>query len=286
MTIIMVSELHNNSGISSHDLANVSEDFSNNIMSKKSVKGRQIKEARAKIANAENILLDWDGCVATENQPFENAVKFLRNLKKPYVIISNNTTKMPKDFAKILNAQGLKVNEGQIITAGCETINYAYENGFRKVEILGSYKLILYAKRRGLEIASKDPDAIILLRDVRFNYVKLCDVVNKIKCHIPLIVGNADLTHPGKNGKIVPETGALYAAIDACLDIDGRKSVIFVGKPFARLFQCAAKRFNLDLKKTVLIGDNPETDIKGAHAVGAQAILVNGDSGINFADLL
>jgi 4-nitrophenyl phosphatase len=249
-------------------------------------KSQLASDARLKIAAAESLLIDWDGCIVLENHPLEAAIKFLRTINKPYVIISNNTTKVPHDFTRILARHGIAINDNQIFTAGCETINYAYEKGFRNIEIIGSSKMVLYAKRSGFMVSHKDTEAIILLRDIKFTYQKLYEIVNKINRGIPLIVGNADLTHPGIDGKIVPETGAIYSAISACLNDEKLKTVEFVGKPYGRLFKCAAQRLNIDLTKTVLIGDNPETDAKGAHAFGAKAILINGKTGIGFEDLI
>lgn len=53
-------------------------------------------------------------------------------------------------------------------------------------------------------------------------------------------------------------------------------SVHLVGKPSKMIFEAALKRFpsGISREKVIMIGDTPETDIRGAHGVGIAAALV------------
>lgn len=52
-------------------------------------------------------------------------------------------------------------------------------------------------------------------------------------------------------------------------------SEIGVRKPAARIFRVAAQRFNVELNEILHVGDEPETDLKGARAAGLDALLVD-----------
>jgi putative hydrolase of the HAD superfamily len=52
-------------------------------------------------------------------------------------------------------------------------------------------------------------------------------------------------------------------------------SEIGVRKPAARIFRVAAQRFNVELNEILHVGDEPETDFKGARAAGLNALLVD-----------
>ncbi len=244
---------------------------------------RMIIEAREKIDKAQVILFDWDGCIAIEDKPTESAIRFLLKLRKPFAILSNNSTKLPKDFAAILSTYGVQIDEDRIFLAGSETIKYAKEIGIKKVQIIGGIRMINFAKNIGLDIDNKDPQSIILLRDSMFNYKKLQDVVNKLSRGVPLIVANPDLTHPGSNGELIPETGALFSAINSCVSKTGFEYTV-IGKPFSRLFDRVSYKFKVSMSDALMIGDNIDTDVKGACSIGANAILINTEFGISFSD--
>ena len=84
-----------------------------------------------------------------------------------------------------------------------------------------------------------------------------------------MIVANPDLTHPGEHGPVI-ETGALLALLKACVP---RPNITLVGKPSAYLFHAALG--SVLPAGAVMIGDNMETDIAGARALGIRAIHVS-----------
>ncbi len=82
-------------------------------------------------------------------------------------------------------------------------------------------------------------------------------------------MANPDLTHPETHGNVAPETGALLAALNACV-APHRLEAEVIGKPFPRLFQRAIAALGATPEATVMIGDNPATDMAGAAALGMQ----------------
>ncbi|MPT38552.1 MAG: haloacid dehalogenase, partial [Achromobacter sp.] len=86
-----------------------------------------------------------------------------------------------------------------------------------------------------------------------------------------LMVSNGDLTHPGPQGSVVPETGALLRAVLACAP--GIRPLI-LGKPAAMLFQEGLRRLGLPAGDVTVIGDNARTDALGAARLGMAYLLV------------
>lgn len=94
---------------------------------------------------------------------------------------------------------------------------------------------------------------------------------------IPLVCAGND-TSSYKNGDICLASGAIaeqYAVLG------GR--ILTIGKPDVKLFAYALDGIpNLDKAKTLMIGDNITTDVKGANLFGIDAALVSKGVHINF----
>jgi 4-nitrophenyl phosphatase len=200
-------------------------------------------------------------------------------------IVSNNSTALPEDFAEILFRCGAEVPAGRILLAGAEALARACETGGRRAMVLGDGRLKAHGRNRGLEIVREGADVVVLLRDTRFSYAKLERAANCLRGGARLIVANPDLTHPSLRDRVVPETGALLAALLACSG-PGEVEAEVVGKPSPRLFDKACQALSVRPPEAVMIGDNPATDIAGAEAMGLQSLLVGAGSALSFAQLL
>jgi HAD superfamily hydrolase (TIGR01450 family) len=238
-----------------------------------------------KLEQASGILLDWDGCIAVANRPTPWAAQFIRERLDKIAIISNNSTNMPEDFAQILGRMGIKFDPKRIVLAGVEALKRAVELAPKGALVLGDSRIKAYARNLGIPLVQDNAELVILLRDIRFSYSRLERAANCLKAGARLIVANPDATHPGRGGTIVPETGALHAALLACVgDVTVETEVI--GKPGARLFERACNTLSISPRFGVMIGDNPATDIAGADALGMQSILVGPRASIGFQDLV
>ncbi|CAL4869385.1 Dihydroxyacetone phosphatase (plasmid) [Asticcacaulis sp. MM231] len=232
---------------------------------------------------ATHVLLDWDGCVALADKPLPAAIAFMRAWAGRVAIVSNNSTHMPEDFVAILAAAGITLPASHVLLAGAEALHQARDSGAGRVMVLGDHRLKTYAKSLGLMVVREEADLVVLLRDKQFSYVKLARAANCLRRGARLIVANPDLTHPGANGCLVPETGALLAAIlagtdHASIDYD------IIGKPSRGLFERACQVLGASPQTTVMIGDNPKTDGDGARAHGLRAVLIGPASGLSFRD--
>jgi HAD superfamily hydrolase (TIGR01450 family) len=225
------------------------------------------------LSAARGFLLDWDGCCAVDNLLVPSAARFLRANRQRSVIVSNNSSNTAEDFLRILSKAGIEMRAEQIILAGVEALSRAAASGSRRTWVLSDPRMRFLARRLGVCLEAEAPDLVVLLRDTRFSYLRLEKIINALASGASLIVSNPDMTHPGRGGTIRPETGALLAAIQACIKLPGSQFEI-VGKPAAGLFLKGCAVLDQDPASLVMIGDNPVTDIAGAEALGMGALLV------------
>lgn len=245
----------------------------------------RVEDRIAALMSAKAILLDWDGCASIANHPLPMTIDFLKLYGDRVVIVSNNSTLLPSDIAEALTKAGARFPTDRILLAGCEALIAAAESGSDvRALVLGSSRMKAFAKKLGLNLVQENIELVVLLRDTRFSYAKLDRAVQALRLGARLIVANPDKTHPGADGALVPETGALLAAMGACVDLAAIEMAV-IGKPSARLFEKACRSLQASPGQAVMIGDNPLTDIAGAQAVGMESILVAPGSALTLRDL-
>lgn len=239
---------------------------------------------RQMLGMAKGILLDWDGCIAVNNRVGSDAARLIAHHADRVAIVSNNSTNLPEDFAAILAESGLTVPRERIFTAGVEAIRHVAALGAPRVMLLSGPKMRRLARDMGVLLVREEPDLVLLMRDARFTYAKLERAANALRDGARLVVANADRTHPGPAGRLVPETGALLAALLACLDRTPEMEVL--GKPGPLLFEQACACLGVAPQEAVMIGDNPETDGEGARRFGLRSIIIGGAAALSMEDLV
>ena len=224
------------------------------------------------IPAAEGFIVDLDGTLITGRSVLPNAVRLLEHLKGRFVIVSNDAEHVPAQVGRMLDALGLPVPADRIVLAGTQTLDLiAAERSGAKILLLGSNALKRYAHNIGLRLVASEPDVVVVGRDRRFSYAKLAIAVNAVRAGAELVATNTDHTHPGPNGSVVPETGALLAAILNCVEA---ASYRVIGKPEPALFTTALRILGVPAASAAVIGDNPRTDGLGAQRLGMRYIEV------------
>lgn len=225
------------------------------------------------LSTAALVLLDLDGCLAFGNEPHAAASTLLKQLDSRYVVLSNNSTQTPAGLAAELKSRGLSVDPARIILAGALMIDrLAVSRREASIALFAAAEIETYALSKGLLLSSTDDAEIVALaRDTAFTYDKLQRGVGLLAAGAKFIVSNPDLTHPGPQGIPVPETGSLLKAFHAC--IPGVTPEI-VGKPSPTMFEAALQTFGGTPATTIMVGDNPMTDGRGAEQAGIRALLV------------
>jgi HAD superfamily hydrolase (TIGR01450 family) len=211
-------------------------------------------------------LVDLDGTLARGGQALPGASAFLAALEGRFVIVSNDGEHTPLELSRGLKRMGLHAAPHRIILAGTTALDeIARRRPRARVLMMASKSLMIHARDLGLVPVQARPDIVYLGRDRHFSFERLALAANAVRDGAELVATNPDLVHPGADGAVVPETGALLAALLACT---GAVAHQVIGKPEPALFQTGLDLLGLPKGAVMVVGDNPATDGEGARRLG------------------
>lgn len=224
------------------------------------------------------LFFDLDGCIYFGRKLAERAndlLDLLRDQGYRIGFITNNSRENAAEIRDKLDEMGLRL-QGELIVSATEAVaDYLRDvYGHVRVKIAGSASLsgaIANAGHRVLDWAQPDrADVIVVGRDTEFDYQRLEQVVNEIALGVRVVSTNPDYSHPGEDGRVVPETGSLLAAVES---ITG-SPIVSIGKPHAWMYELAMRKYGVVPAECVMIGDNLATDIAGAEQNGMKTVWV------------
>lgn len=226
----------------------------------------------------EAILCDLDGCLIAAGRALPGAVAFAETAGERLSIVSNNSADTALTLSRKLAGIGLDLPPERIFLAGelaVRTVAAEYPGG--RVLLFSEPALQGLAEELGLrQLRGHEADAVILARDTSFTLTRLEEALRALEKGAALTLTNPDLFHPNADGRPVPETGALFAGLRACLpDIGAR----VIGKPEPLLIEAALRHSGVAAARAVFVGDNAETDGIAAERSGLDFLhLVAGSS--------
>ena len=234
----------------------------------------RIEEGRALLDRQERILCDLDGCLIQDGAAIEGAAELVARHGRKFRILTNNSTDTPDTLSDKLAGYGIGIDARQIVLAGSAAVDILADRypGAR-ILMLASDAIRDHARKKGLiplGMAATDlPDLVLICRDTGFTYDRIQQVINHVGLDVPYYAANPDLTHPGRGGLPVIETGLILQMIrQAC----GRPPRAVIGKPEPDLYLAALD--GVAPQNAVMIGDNPRTDIEGAARLDMPSIQV------------
>ncbi len=235
------------------------------------------------LAPFHGFLIDLDGTLIRGEETVAGAADLLEATGGHFVIVSNNSTDTPDTLSPRLVRSGLPIPPGRILLAGTLALErIALRRPGARVLLLASAALHQHARLLGLRPEETEPEIVLVARDDRLTYARLAAAANAVLAGAELVITNPDLTHPGTGGSVVPETGAIAAALLACT---GPVPRLLVGKPEPALFAAGLARLGTPAGRTLVIGDNPATDAAGAAKVNLPYILVGPHQGVSVKEL-
>jgi 4-nitrophenyl phosphatase len=112
-------------------------------------------------------------------------------------------------------------------------------------------------------------DAVIVGLHPGLHYGELATAMSAVAAGARLIATNADARYPTPAG-FLPGAGSIVAALATATGITPE----VIGKPSPAMFSAIIESSGVPTRETVVVGDNPDADIAGAHRAGCAAILV------------
>ncbi|KZT54986.1 2-phosphoglycolate phosphatase [Calocera cornea HHB12733] len=257
-------------------------------------------EEISKLLDYETFLFDCDGVLWQGDVLIpgaKEALALLRQHKKRIIFVTNNATKSRKAYKKKFDVLGIEAYEEEVFGSAyatavyCSTVlNFKKEDrvyiiGMSGIEeeldaegishTGGSDPADLQAGPYTLDQFTDDPSikAVIVGLDQYLNYTKISKalqyLVRNEGCHF--IATNSDSTYPAADG-ILPGAGSMYAPLQYIL----KRSPVSIGKPNKTMLDCIVAKCvqHFDRKKSIMIGDRLDTDVKFGIDGGIDTCLV------------
>ncbi len=228
--------------------------------------------------------IDLDGTVYLGKRPLPNikeVLQYLREQGKRLLFLTNDASLRRERIAAKLHNMGIAVTPEEIINPSYVAVRYLRQHhSDTPLYVIGEGDLPGELAAAGLPLCA-DPNqigAVLVSTDHRFNYRKLKTAFNAIRRGAVFLATNADRTYPNQHGEEVPDAGAIIAALEACT---ARSVDVLFGKPATLMAELALETVGLPAEQCLLIGDNPETDIRMGNQLGIPTALVRSGVAIN-----
>lgn len=220
------------------------------------------------------LIVDMDGVLYRGERPMPGLEGFFSLIDgHPFALLTNNSTLSAADCAEKLGRMGVNVREAAIVTVSDATSRYLASvlPGGGPAFVLGSPALKAAVALAGLDVVPEGglADVVVVGLDRTFSYTALTHAVRLVGKGAALVATSLDpvlLTEEG----VVPGSGALIAAVRACVDAEP----VCVGKPSPAMFEVALSLIGTPAGESLVIGDNLLADIAGGAAAGARTTLL------------
>jgi NagD protein len=217
--------------------------------------------------------MDMDGVLMHEEQAIPGAREFLarlRELGRPFLVLTNNSIYTPRDLAARLRASGLEVPEGSIWTSALAMAQFLGEQRPRgSAFVIGEAGLTTALHEAGYTLTDRDPDYVVLGETRTYSFERITRAIRLIEAGARFIATNPDATGPSIDGPL-PATGSVAALISAAT---GREPY-FIGKPNPLMMRSALNAIDAHSESAVMIGDRMDTDVVSGLEAGMETVLV------------
>lgn len=220
-------------------------------------------------------LFDLDGVLYRGKEAVPYAAQTLARVRQgdfTAVFVTNNASRIPEVVAAQLVSLGIEAHPDDILSSAHIGVKLAQSlcGESAKVLLCGAEGLYQAAREAGLEIvesADDKPEAVIHGFSPEMNWERLSEGVLAIRAGARYIATNLDRVIPRERGLMIG-VGSLVKAVTHATGIEP----ISGAKPEPQMFRHAAEKAGAS--NPLVIGDNLDTDIKGAHASAYPALHV------------
>lgn len=221
----------------------------------------------------ESWLMDMDGVLVHESTALPGADGFLRRLReleRPFLLLTNNSIYTRRDLAARLQASGLDVAEDAIWTSALATAGFLEsQRPGGTAFVVGESGLTTALYQGGYTMTDRDPDYVVLGETRTYSFERITQAIRLIGAGARFIATNPDPTGPSPSGPL-PATGSVAALITRATGVEP----YYVGKPNPLMMRSALNTLEAHSETTAMIGDRMDTDIVAGLEAGLETILV------------
>ncbi len=219
----------------------------------------------------------------------ENFIQKIKERKKQFFVLTNGASKTPEKMAQFYSSLGLHIPSEQIISSGSLINNWVKDQNLtgKKTYAIGPADSQNLVKNAGLVLVEAkniheasvfvilDQKSDNLLRDID---LMLTGIINKIdhQDELHLCLPNPDIYYNKSSTAFGITSGSIALIIERALNLRygaAHPKFVRLGKPFSPIFD-AAKSLYSSSARTIMIGDQLETDILGARDSGLESCLI------------
>ena len=235
------------------------------------------------------VIFDLDGVVYRGDHVVAGAPQLITRLRDAGVLVrfaTNNSMRMPDDFARRLTALGVPAAADEIVTSTTATIEHLRRHlpDVRRVLAVGEQGLCTMLREVGYDVtlaqdaAGPEPDgsplaasydAVVAGLDLGFSFRSLAAAQAALMAGARFVATNNDAWYPTQRG-FLPGAGSMVAAIRAASGI----VPTVIGKPEPGMFIAILEKVDVLPSDALVVGDNPDADIIAANRAGIPGVLV------------
>ncbi len=229
----------------------------------------KIKELK----NKKIFFIDRDGTLTLGDRIMAGSNSFLELLSfknKIFYILTNNSSKTPRQHYEQFNRAGLKLKEHNVLVSLQPTLLYLKQEGFTNLFWVANERVSKYIREQGFVFDDSNPQAVLLTYDDEINYAKLKKIISFIRKGYPYYATHLDTLCPTNEG-LIPDIGTFIQVIETATGSLPNKTF---GKPNLDFIKPILDKHGLCEKDAVIIGDRLYTDIKLAENSEMTSVLV------------
>lgn len=223
-------------------------------------------------------LTDMDGVLVHEDHMVPGADEFLAELRAeeiPFLVLTNNSIRTPRDLQARLRQTGLEIPGHSIWTSALATASFLNEQRpGGTAYVVGESGLTTALHEIGYVLTEVDPDYVVLGETRTYSFEAITTAIRLVERGARFIATNPDPTGPSRDG-VLPATGSVAALITRATGRDP----YYIGKPNPLMMRSALRRIDAHSQTSVMIGDRMDTDVISGMEAGMRTILVT--SGIS-----
>lgn len=220
----------------------------------------------------QGVLYDIDGVLVTGWREIPGAADAVRRVREGGLrraFLTNTTSVTCAEIADRLSAAGIEVDIDEIVTAARLTAEYVRrEYPEARVWVLNHGDID--ADLAGLRVDSANPDLIVIGgAGTEFTHDALSRVVALMLDGVPAVAMHSSMVWATPDGPRL-DTGAYLPGLEAA----GRARITVLGKPAPTGFRTCAALMGVLPEQVMMVGDDIDSDVLAAQAVGLTGVLV------------
>jgi HAD superfamily hydrolase (TIGR01458 family) len=216
--------------------------------------------------------LDGVLSVGKENPRYLGGRDLVARLKaegKTVYVVTNDSTHLRRELLQNLRGMGFPLGEEEILTSSYLTSLYLKERfGKASFYLIGERGLREELEANG-HIEGDKPQVVVVGLDRGLSYQKLDNALRLLRAGAQLVGSYGGAVFMSDNGPAF-SAGPIIRA----LEFGSGTRATMIGKPSPRMFKLALGLAREKAERTVMIGDQIETDVLGAKRAGVHTILV------------